>query len=146
MELVFAFPFSSNYDQISSSLGCDVKKDPLSPQKIGSILVLHMHIVLGIICLESNFMHKKKKEINNLQQNISRGVVPGGAMEPPDFGRSVNPILTRGTDYAHLITTGTPVFSNLPTALITMGISPFRRLSYNFVPYEWLIFLIFFVF
>ena len=48
------------------------------------------------------------------------GVVPvdaGGAMAPPDFGRSVNPILTRGTDYAHLITTGTPGFSDLPTAL-----------------------------
>ena len=39
--------------------------------------------------------------------------VPGG-----DFGRSVNPISTRGTDYAHLITTGTPVFSDLPTALL----------------------------
>ena len=48
------------------------------------------------------------------------GVVPvdaGGAMAPPDFGRSVNPISTRGTDYAHLITTGTPGFSDLPTAL-----------------------------
>ena len=44
------------------------------------------------------------------RQNIyRRGVVPGGAMAPPDFGRSVNPIsTTRGTDYAHLITTGTP--------------------------------------
>ena len=40
------------------------------------------------------------------------GVVPGG-----DFGRSVKPISTRGTDYAHLITTGTPGFSDLPTAL-----------------------------
>ena len=49
-----------------------------------------------------------------------RGVVSegaGGAMAPPDFGRSVNPISTRGTDYAHLITTGTPGFSDLPTAL-----------------------------
>ena len=35
-----------------------------------------------------------------------------------DFGRSVNPISTRGTDYAHLITTGTPGFSDLPTALL----------------------------
>ena len=61
MELVFAFPFSSNYDQISSSLGCDVKKDPLSPQKIGSILVLHMHIVLGIICLGIQFYAQEKK-------------------------------------------------------------------------------------
>ena len=49
-----------------------------------------------------------------------RGVVPGGAggaMAPPDFGRSVNPISTRGTDYAHLITTDTPGFLALPTAL-----------------------------
>ena len=49
-----------------------------------------------------------------------RGVVPGGAggaMAPPDIGRSVTPISTRGTDYAHLITTGTPGFSDHPTAL-----------------------------
>ena len=49
-----------------------------------------------------------------------RGVVPGGAggaMAPPDFSKSVNPISTRETDYAHLITTGTPGFSDLPTAL-----------------------------
>ena len=51
------------------------------------------------------------------------GVVPGCAgcaMAPPDFGRSVNLISTRGTDYAHLITTGTPGFSDLPTALNCM--------------------------
>ena len=36
---------------------------------------------------------------------------------PPDFGRSVNPISNRGADYAHHITTGTPRFSELPTAL-----------------------------
>jgi hypothetical protein len=36
---------------------------------------------------------------------------------PPDFGRSVNPISTRDTEYAHLITTGTPGFSDLPMAL-----------------------------
>ena len=35
----------------------------------------------------------------------------------PDFGRSVNPISTGGTDYAQLITTGTPGFSDPPTAL-----------------------------
>ena len=50
---------------------------------------------------------------------MCRPVVPGGAggpMAPPDFGRSVNPISTRGgTDYAHLITTGTPRFSDLLT-------------------------------
>ena len=36
-------------------------------------------------------------------------------MAPPDFGRSVNPISTRGRDYALLITTGTPGFSDLLT-------------------------------
>ena len=50
-----------------------------------------------------------------------RPVVPGCArcaMAHPDFGRSVNPISTRGTDYARLINTaGTPGFSDLPTAL-----------------------------
>ena len=34
-----------------------------------------------------------------------------------DFGRSVNPISIRDTEHAHLITTGTPEFSDLPTAL-----------------------------
>jgi hypothetical protein len=33
-------------------------------------------------------------------------------MAHPDLGRSVHPTLTRGTDYAHLITTGTPGFSD----------------------------------
>ena len=49
-----------------------------------------------------------------------RPVVPGGAgaaIAPPDFGRSVNPISTMGADNAHRITTGTPGFSDLPTAL-----------------------------
>ena len=52
--------------------------------------------------------------INDALPGRSRGVVPGGAggaggaMASPDFGRSVNPISTRETDYARLITTGTP--------------------------------------
>ena len=40
-----------------------------------------------------------------------RPVVPegaGGAMAPPDFGISVNPISTRGADYTHHITTVPP--------------------------------------
>ena len=52
--------------------------------------------------------------------SVYTGVVlggAGGAMAPPDFGRPVTPISTRGTDYSHLITTGTPGFSDLPTAL-----------------------------
>ena len=49
-----------------------------------------------------------------------RGVVPGGtggAMAPPDFGRSVNPISTKGGKSCPPNNTGTPGFSDLPTAL-----------------------------
>ena len=56
----------------------------------------------------------------NQASDMFRPVVPGCAgcaMAHPDFARSVNPISTRGTDYAHLITTCTPGFSDLPTAL-----------------------------
>jgi hypothetical protein len=38
------------------------------------------------------------------------------AIEPPCFGRLVNPISTRGADYAHHITAGIPGFSDRPTA------------------------------
>ena len=55
------------------------------------------------------------------KSHICRPVVPGCAMAHPICGRSVNPISTRGTDYAHLITTGPPRFSDLPTALDFAG-------------------------
>ena len=52
---------------------------------------------------------------------ILRRVVPGGAgnaWHPHILAdQLLNPISTRGTDYAHLITTGIPGFSNLPTNL-----------------------------
>ena len=53
-----------------------------------------------------------------------RPVVPGGAMAPPDFGRL----------WLH-ITTGTPGFSDLPTALIYLVLQLLlsrRRWVYNF--------------
>ena len=50
-------------------------------------------------------------------QKDSRPVGAGVAMAPPDFERSVNPISTRGADYAHQITTGPYGFSDLPTVL-----------------------------
>ena len=52
---------------------------------------------------------------------MSRAVVSGGAggAAPQEFGSSVNPIPTRGTDYAHPITASTPGFQNLTTALMS---------------------------
>ena len=42
-------------------------------------------------------------------------------MKPPDFGRSVNPISTKGGRLCPPNNTGTPGFSDLPTALICKG-------------------------
>ena len=44
-------------------------------------------------------------------------------MAPPDFGRSVNPISTKGGRLCPPNNTGTPGFSDLPTALLTLSIS-----------------------
>ena len=41
----------------------------------------------------------------------------GGALAPPVFGQSVNPISTRGANYAHHSTTSPPGFSDLATGL-----------------------------
>ena len=54
------------------------------------------------------------------QVQLCRPVVHGGAvgaMAPPYFGRSVNPISTRGSRLCPTNDTGTPGFSDLPTAL-----------------------------
>ena len=53
---------------------------------------------------------------------VSRPVVPrgaGGAMAPPDFGRSVNPISTKVGRLCPSNNTGTPGFSDLTTVLYT---------------------------
>ena len=53
---------------------------------------------------------------------LLRGVVSGGAggaIAPPDFGRSLNPISTRGGRLSPPNSTGTSRFSDPPTALIT---------------------------
>ena len=39
------------------------------------------------------------------------------ALAYPEFGRSVNPITTRGADYAHHITASPPGFENPAAAL-----------------------------
>ena len=68
--------------------------------------------------VELNFTIKTTNETRDTCDTW--GVVPGGAggaMAHPDFDRSVDPISIRGINYAYLITTGTPGFSDLPTAL-----------------------------
>ena len=50
-----------------------------------------------------------------------RPVVPGCAMAHPDLADQLTLFHPGGTDYAHIITTGTPGFSDLPTALLLQG-------------------------
>ena len=65
--------------------------------KIVCALYLHRHVA------ESMRAHDKfaVAVLNRIGSHrhstaLYRGVVPGDAMAPPDFGRSVNPISTRG--------------------------------------------------
>ena len=54
--------------------------------------------------------------VNSKQGRRKRGAA-GGALAPPVFGQTVNPISTKGADYAHHSTTSPPGFSDLATAL-----------------------------
>ena len=65
---------------------------------------------------------KEKKKWRNCGQaiNVMQGRRNGrtlGASAPPMFGITVNPISTRGADYAHHSTTSPLKFSDLATAL-----------------------------
>ena len=70
---------------------------------------------------ESEIFQVSQFRLSEFRQH--RGITPrsdGVAMAPPDFGRSVDPISTRREKLylsTYLITTGTPAFSCLPTAL-----------------------------
>ena len=44
-----------------------------------------------------------------------------GGLAHPEFGSSVNPITTRGTDYAHHITASPPGFENPVAYLKKLG-------------------------
>ena len=50
-----------------------------------------------------------------LQGRRQRGA--GGALAPPVFGQTVNPISTRGADYTYHSTTSPPGISDLATGL-----------------------------
>ena len=47
-------------------------------------------------CHSSSLLERKQAKRTSVQCNDFRGVVPGGAMAPQDFDRSITPILIRG--------------------------------------------------
>ena len=60
----------------------------------------------------------EKKDLTS--ESPTRSVVPVGAMAPPNFGRSVNPISARGARLCPPNNTATSRFSDLPKALSTI--------------------------
>jgi hypothetical protein len=51
----------------------------------------------------------------------------GWALAHPEFGSSVNPITTRGADYAHHITASPPGFENPAAALVSTHKKLFKK-------------------
>ena len=52
----------------------------------------------------------------NTKYSAAASVWAGWALAHPEFGSLVNPITTRGADYAHHITASPPGFENPATA------------------------------
>ena len=87
------------------------------------------HFCFSILCANTrvaffcNINHSTFQQIpikiNDLCQG-RRKVGAGGALAPPIFGRSANPILTRGDTLSPPSTTSPPGISDLATALLLL--------------------------
>ena len=106
-----------------------IKKWWAGMERVNNIVWSHLWMTLPPI--SSNFLvvgthlpcqlwnaqdFRRSQQIQHALQ-LLRGVVSGGTMAPPDFGRSVNPISTIKSRSCSPNNTGTPGFSDLPTAL-----------------------------
>ena len=77
-------------------------------------------------------LHYVTVHLNNYPE---MAVGAGDANVPQNLGRSVNPVLSRGSDYAHNITTGSSGFPDLPTALNPNHIYDASRKRNNLLTY-----------
>ena len=69
--------------------------------------------------------------LKNSASMLSNDAASGWALAYPEFGSSVNPITTRGSDYAHYITASPPEFENPAAALHNKG---FILAGFSFAP------------
>ena len=80
-------------------------------------------IPLGMLLFSIIFLYvfMGKENLNSFKSIVVLGMsslgVPGVPWHPQSLADQLTLSQPRGTDYAHLITTGTPGFSDLPTAL-----------------------------
>ena len=86
--------------------------------KIVIIIVLLISICQYLICRTVTFRGFRDTKTVQIQV-ILHAVLPlvGGQGGLPEFGSSVNPITTRGADYAHHITASPPRFENPAASL-----------------------------
>ena len=78
-------------------------------------------MALFILCMKFDFfcatwLHLKWYEMSQAQSKCS-AAASGWVLAHLEFGSSVNPITTRGEDYAHHITASPPGFENLAASL-----------------------------
>ena len=64
---------------------------------------LHSYMLFNVLAYYHEFLHSRDVERGGRGDNCP--------LPPPVFGRSVNPFLTMGTDYAHPITNAPPLHS-----------------------------------
>ena len=76
----------------------------------------------------------------------------GWALAHPEFGSSVNPIPTRGAEYAHPITASTPGFENITASLYDLNVDIFnpeggqKSAFFDHLPNPWLLGVVIFNF
>ena len=58
------------------------------------------------------YLKERIEKYQNLEASDAASGWAGRALAHPEFGSSVNPITTRGADYAHHITASPPGFEN----------------------------------
>ena len=87
------------------------------------------------MCLFISEFQQMLCKLHRMNRAVGAGGGGAGAMVPPDFDRSVNPISTRGLDYAHHITTCPSRFLGLPEAQMNIGVH-LHSLLKIFKPYS----------
>ena len=89
-----------------------------------SIVVCTYIISIKVVCISTRLLAEQ-----NEVEHLGVSSLGRGAMAPPDFDRSLNPISTRGRGDKSCPpnTTGTPGFSNLPTALALTNVKLNRQ-------------------
>ena len=70
-----------------------------------------------IVIITSERLRQAEGELHIANPGLSSLGVPGGPWHTQILADQLTLFQPGGTDYAHLITTGTPEFSDLPTAL-----------------------------